>query len=452
VEVKWATGLTTKVAPYEIFRVDKHEGSTATPVSYETNIEELAQEIVEHGILPSEQKVKGLSDCNVDKDKCEKHPGESSSFSLPRASLELLSRIKAGIFQKLGVTSFYGAVSSVSTFEEGNASDFLDKKDSETCGHDTDSYPVSRLQSTEDSTPYGEVIGIHERSDVPISSDSKSPDRSKQFDVIDNCSDHHFFNEGKGLPLSQVKKDWVKKVQQEWSMLEKNLPETIYVRVFEERMDLMRAAIVGASGTPYQDGLFFFDICFPPEYPSEPPMVHYISSGLRLNPNLYESGKVCLSLLNTWSGTETEVWNPGASTVLQVLLSLQALVLNEKPYFNEAGYDQQIGRAEGEKNSVSYNENAFLLTYKSMLYLLRKPPEHFETLVEEHFRQRSKHILMACKACLEGGPIGGEKTEHENQKGNSTGFKLMLAKLFPKLVEAFSEKGIDCSQFVDTKK
>jgi len=37
-------------------------------------------------------------------------------------------------------------------------------------------------------------------------------------------------------------------------------------------MDLMRAAIVGASGTPYHDGLFFFDICFPPEYPNEPPV------------------------------------------------------------------------------------------------------------------------------------------------------------------------------------
>lgn len=34
----------------------------------------------------------------------------------------------------------------------------------------------------------------------------------------------------------------------------------------------MRAAIVGASGTPYHDGLFFFDICFPPEYPNEPPV------------------------------------------------------------------------------------------------------------------------------------------------------------------------------------
>ncbi|AES87057.2 ubiquitin-conjugating enzyme E2 [Medicago truncatula] len=353
VEVKWATGLMTKVVPYEIFRIGKHEASTATPVSYETNIEELTEEITEHGSLPSDQKGK--------------HQGESSSFSLPQTALELFSIIKASIFQKLGTTSFYGVVSTVPTFEEGNAPDFLDKKDLETCGPETDSHPASRLQSTEDSTPYCEVIRIRERSDAPVSSDSNGSDQLKRFDVIDTCSDHHFFNERKGY--------WAKKVQQEWSILEKNLPETIYVRVFEERMDLMRAAIVGASGTPYHDGLFFFDICFPPEYPNEPPMVHYISGGLRINPNLYESGKVCLSLLNTWSGTATEVWNPGASTVLQVLLSLQALVLNKKPYFNEAGCDQQIGRAEGEKNSVSYNENAFLLTCKSMLGLLRKPPE-----------------------------------------------------------------------------
>lgn len=118
-----------------------------------------------------------------------------------------------------------------------------------------------------------------------------------------------------------------------------------------------------------QRKLHIYDFCNPMQ------MVHYISGGLRLNPNLYESGKVCLSLLNTWTGTAAEVWNPGTSTILQVLLSLQALVLNEKPYFNEAGYDQQIGRAEGERNSVSYNENAFLVTCQSILYLLRKPPK-----------------------------------------------------------------------------
>ena len=65
---------------------------------------------------------------------------------------------------------------------------------------------------------------------------------------------------------------------------------------------------------------------------------YYHSGGLRVNPNLYVDGKVCLSLLNTWTGRGNEVWDPSSSSILQVLVSLQGLVLNEKPYFNEAGY------------------------------------------------------------------------------------------------------------------
>lgn len=51
------------------------------------------------------------------------------------------------------------------------------------------------------------------------------------------------------------------------------LTEAIYVRVFEERMDLIQAGIVGAPGTPYHDCLFFFDIFLPPDYPHEPPVL-----------------------------------------------------------------------------------------------------------------------------------------------------------------------------------
>lgn len=50
------------------------------------------------------------------------------------------------------------------------------------------------------------------------------------------------------------------------------LTDGIYVRVYEDRMDLLRAVIVGAYGTPYQDGLFFFDFHLPPEYPEVPPV------------------------------------------------------------------------------------------------------------------------------------------------------------------------------------
>ena len=101
--------------------------------------------------------------------------------------------------------------------------------------------------------------------------------------------------------------------------------------------------------------------------------VHYHSGGVRLNPNLYACGKVCLSLLNTWIGSGCEMWNPSNSTMLQVLVSIQALVLNSKPYFNEPGYSETANTPRGERNSLAYNEEAFLLSCKTMLYSLRKP-------------------------------------------------------------------------------
>lgn len=52
------------------------------------------------------------------------------------------------------------------------------------------------------------------------------------------------------------------------------------------RMDLLRAAVAGAAGTPYHDQLFFFDVQLPPEYPHVPPLVQYHSWGMRANPNL----------------------------------------------------------------------------------------------------------------------------------------------------------------------
>ncbi|KAK1697982.1 hypothetical protein QYE76_014679 [Lolium multiflorum] len=100
----------------------------------------------------------------------------------------------------------------------------------------------------------------------------------------------------------------------------------------------------------------------PPSYPAVPPQVFYHSFGLRLNPNLYESGSVCLSLLNTFGGKGTEVWSLAISSILQVVVSLQALVLNDQPYYNEAGYEGLVDMPEGRRNALPYSGNAFLLT------------------------------------------------------------------------------------------
>jgi len=59
---------------------------------------------------------------------------------------------------------------------------------------------------------------------------------------------------------------------------------------------------------------------------------------VRFNPNLYNCGKVCLSLLGTWSGSAGESWNPKTSSLLQILVSIQSLILVSEPYYNEPGY------------------------------------------------------------------------------------------------------------------
>ncbi|KAG8385553.1 hypothetical protein BUALT_Bualt03G0057200 [Buddleja alternifolia] len=430
VEVKWVSGATSKVAPHEIYRVEKCEGTTATSVLGDENDQQSNEEfpVKENQLLaPQIKDVSGTCD----------NAKDSISPSLSQVAIGVFT----SIFGSLG-TSLINACRSTS--EDGQILEkHSDEEEMELCNLKLDDLRIpEKITSEQIKEDNGDVIS-------PLGSNHS--ESFKQFNMVSGCSDHHFVD--RSMMSLQVKREWLKKVHQEWSILEKDLPETIYVRVYEERMDLVRAAIIGSAGTPYHDGLFFFDIYLPPQYPNEPPMVYYNSGGLRINPNLYESGKVCLSLLNTWTGSDSEVWNPKSSTILQVLLSLQALVLNEKPYFNEAGYDTQIGKAGGEKNSISYNENAFLVSCRSMLYLLRKPPKHFEALVDEHFRRRWRDILMACKAYTEGAPIGYPfrcgNGEGENQKRSSTGFKIMLSKLVPKFVEAFSDKGIECSNLLD---
>ncbi|KAL6609506.1 hypothetical protein ACP70R_039475 [Stipagrostis hirtigluma subsp. patula] len=280
----------------------------------------------------------------------------------------------------------------------------------------------------------------------------------KKFDTVDDHSDHYYSKpeQRKVQVVKKPSKDWAKRIQHEWKVLEKDLPDTIFVRAYEDRMDLLRAVIVGPTGTPYHDGLFFFDIYFPPQYPGVPPLVNYRAGGLRLNPNLYACGKVCLSLLNTWSGSGCEKWNPSNSTMLQVLVSIQALVLNAKPYFNEPGYAMHANTAHGEKKSLTYNEDTFLLSCRTMLYSLRNPPKHFEDFVAGHFRKYGRSILVACKAYLDGAQVGclvgdGVQDVDEGDKSCSVRFKQSLKRLFEELLMEFTVKGADCDKFLSEK-
>ncbi|KAH9618538.1 hypothetical protein KSS87_016674 [Heliosperma pusillum] len=267
-------------------------------------------------------------------------------------------------------------------------------------------------------------------------------DKFPQFDVVTDASDHHYYS---NKPKSSLSKTGPaqKKIMQEWKLLSKDLPDSIYVRVYETRVDLLRAAIIGARGTPYHDGLFFFDIAFPSAYPARPPSVYYWSFGFRINPNLYSCGKVCLSLLHTWSGDKSERWDSSNSTMLQVLLSIQALVLNERPFFNEPGYGPLSGKTYWDKKSLAYSEDAFVINCKTMLWVLWKPPKNFEPLVKQHFMDRAEFILNACdmyqKGLVKVGLFAGVVKEGKGVV--SKRFETSLEKLFGDLVDAFARNG-----------
>jgi len=61
--------------------------------------------------------------------------------------------------------------------------------------------------------------------------------------------------------------------------------------------------------------------------------------------------------------------------MLQVLVSIQALILNAEPYYNEPGYAFQKSNSMGSSMSDNYSENTFLLSLKTMLYTMRNPPK-----------------------------------------------------------------------------
>ncbi|KAI3466116.1 hypothetical protein Pfo_022779 [Paulownia fortunei] len=277
-------------------------------------------------------------------------------------------------------------------------------------------------------------------------------DLFKKFNTVEDYSDHYYSKNGSSA--KQPPKNWAKRIQEEWKILEKDLPDEIFVRVYESRMDLLRAVIIGAEGTPYHDGLFFFDVFFPSSYPNVPPHVHYHSGGLRINPNLYNCGKVCLSLLNTWSGSQKEKWIPGVSTMLQVLVSIQGLILNAKPYFNEPGYANMCGSISGEKRSLEYNERTFMYSLQTMVYNMRRPPKYFEDFVVGHFCKHARDILVSCKAYLDGAQVGclvkgGVQDVDEGDKSCSQQFKTNLGGFITILVNTFSQIGAkDCQEFL----
>ncbi|KAF8655221.1 hypothetical protein AX16_003128 [Volvariella volvacea WC 439] len=240
----------------------------------------------------------------------------------------------------------------------------------------------------------------------------------------------YYDNDARMLASSDIPKRSLA-IAKELAILTTNLPvawdSSIFLRVDETRVDIIKALITGPEGTPYQNGCFLFDIFLGSSYNQSPPSVKYLTTNggkFRFNPNLYADGKVCLSLLGTWSGPG---WVPGKSTLLQVLISIQSMILCDEPYLNEPGW----ASSGGTPQSHAYSANVRRMVVKTaMLGNLLEPPEPFEDVIRTHFRVKARSITAQLddwlskddgRSTLPDG--GGHQSTKASGNSSSNGFK-----------------------------
>lgn len=188
-----------------------------------------------------------------------------------------------------------------------------------------------------------------------------------------------------------------KRVARELSALKKTIQvhfnSSIFVRVHEKNTRFIRVLITGPDNTPYDSGVFIFDLYITDIFPEGPPSLKIVNgANKRLNPNLYADGKVCLSLLGTWQG---ESWDAQTSSLIQLLISVQAQILVPHPYFNEPGYQREYGTEQGDKSSKKYNTVIQYYVMNNIYDSISNPgafPE-FKQVIENHFKEKKNYII-----------------------------------------------------------
>lgn len=233
-------------------------------------------------------------------------------------------------------------------------------------------------------------------------------DNDKYIQLLKN----EHFREVNTIPIAEkfyLSKNAIVKISKEYIILKNSLPLNVDASIFftfsEQNISHSQFIITGPPNTPYDSGCFLFDMQCSKNYPDISPTVKLLTTGsgaIRFNPNLYESGKVCLSLLGTWSSTSDEQWIPDKSTLLQVLVSILGLIFVDEPYFNEPGYQQTIGTDSGNVKSNKYNQG---IRYNCLKYAIHdqlvNPKVGFENVINNHFKLKAQYIKHNCKKWLD---------------------------------------------------
>ncbi|XP_054646366.1 ubiquitin-conjugating enzyme E2 T isoform X1 [Dunckerocampus dactyliophorus] len=115
------------------------------------------------------------------------------------------------------------------------------------------------------------------------------------------------------------------RLKRELQMLSTEPPPGITCWQTEERIDDLRAQIIGGAGTPYEGGIFSLEVKVPERYPFEPPKMRFTTP--IYHPNIDCSGRICHDALKL---PPKGAWKPSLN-ISTVLTSIQLLMAEPNP-------------------------------------------------------------------------------------------------------------------------
>nr|CDS33456.1 ubiquitin conjugating enzyme E2 Z [Hymenolepis microstoma] len=191
-------------------------------------------------------------------------------------------------------------------------------------------------------------------------------------------------------------------------------PVGIVVSPIPEQFGRLYAAISGPPDTPYEGGFFIFYIAFSHDYPLSPPKVRLLSTGngsVRFGPNLYANGKVCLSILGTWSGPQ---WTP-TQCLTSVLLSIQSL-MNEEPYYNEPGFENRVDQIASKNYNETIRHETLRCAVCDVVERQVKYPDDIYDIIKTTFLEQYNDYIDICdnNSSKDGSPMYGHSYVMQN--------------------------------------
>jgi len=189
---------------------------------------------------------------------------------------------------------------------------------------------------------------------------------------------------------NKKKKIYIKRITADINEIISEPVDNIHIWYDENNITEVKALIIGPENTPYENGFYFFSLTFPETYPFDSPSAKFetINNIIRFNPNLYENGKVCLSILGTWTGPK---WS-SIQTLKSTLLSIQSL-LNDNPIQNEPGWEN---KNDNDVESINYKEYIrYNNYYYAMLHMLQDENffPYFNDILKQYFLDNYEVII-----------------------------------------------------------